>query len=182
MTHPSWNDSYAAPEPPPWDTGEPDPMLVEMVESKVIVPGPTLDVGCGTGWPVTSGLVDPVRYVGIDPSTAMLNALVAKHPVVAGIHPMSWAAAQEKRVLCGTRFDSVLSLSGSASYLSPAELRELAARGKRGAVVMHFVDAEESITNDVDPQIAAASLTAATQMASRQLRVGRFVVSHLPES
>ena len=49
MTHPSWNDSYAAPEPPPWDTGEPDPMLVEMVESKVIVPGPTLDVGCGTG-------------------------------------------------------------------------------------------------------------------------------------
>lgn len=142
----------------------------------------TLDVGCGTGWPVTSGLVDPVRYVGIDPSTAMLNALVAKHPVVAGIHPMSWAAAQEKRVLCGTRFDSVLSLSGSASYLSPAELREVAARGKRGAVVMHFVDAEESITDDVGPWIAAASLAAATQMASRQLRVGRFVVSHLPES
>lgn len=140
----------------------------------------TLDVGCGTGWPVTSGLVDPVRYVGIDPSTAMLNALVAKHPVVAGIHPVSWATAQESRVLCGTRFDSVLSLGGSASYLSPGELRALAARGKRGAVAMHFGEDETPITGDLDPQLAAASLAAATEIAERQLRIGRFVVSHLP--
>jgi len=140
----------------------------------------TLDVGCGTGWPVTSGLVDPGRYVGIDPSTAMLNALVAKHPIVAGIHPMSWAASQSKRVLCGTRFDSVLSLGGSASYLSPTELRELVARGKRGAVVMHFAEGEAPIAEDLDPEIAQASLAAATEIAVRQLRIGRFVVSHIP--
>jgi SAM-dependent methyltransferase len=49
MTHPSWDDSYASAEPPPWDTGTPDPMLVELIESHAIAPGRTLEVGCGTG-------------------------------------------------------------------------------------------------------------------------------------
>jgi len=49
MTHPSWNDSYASGEPPPWDSGTPDPMLIAMIESHVIEPGRTLEVGCGTG-------------------------------------------------------------------------------------------------------------------------------------
>lgn len=140
----------------------------------------TLDVGCGTGWPVTTGLVCPVRYVGIDPSTAMLNALVAKHPVTADIHRMSWRDAQEKRVLCGTRFDSVLALGGTASYLSPAELRELTARGKRGAIVVHYRDGERPVTNDLDAAIATASLSAATELADRQVTIVRFILSHLP--
>lgn len=140
----------------------------------------TLDVGCGTGWPLTTGLVDPVRYVGIDPSTAMLNALVAKHPVTAGIHPMSWSDARERRVLCGTLFDSVLALGGSASYLSPTELREVAARGKRGAVLVHYADGEGPITDDLDTSFAMASLAAATELADRQVTAGRFVLSYLP--
>jgi methyl halide transferase len=49
MPHPSWNESYASTEPPPWDTGTPDPMLVEMIESRAIAPARTLEVGCGTG-------------------------------------------------------------------------------------------------------------------------------------
>jgi hypothetical protein len=124
--------------------------------------------------------VDPARYVGIDPSTAMLNALVAKHPVTAGIHPMSWSDAHERRVLCGTRFDSVLSLGGSASYLSPAELREVTARGKRGAVVMHYRDGEGPVADDLDAALATASLNAASELADRQVTVDRFVLSHLP--
>lgn len=139
----------------------------------------TLDIGCGTGWPVTSGLVAPVRYVGIDPSTAMLNALIAKHPVLAGVHSLNWTDATRRQVLCGTRFDTVLSLGGSASYLTPGELAELAARGRRGAAVMHYAEDEIPITDDLDPLIATASLAAAAEIAHRQLRVGRFVVSHL---
>lgn len=142
--------------------------------------GRTLDVGCGTGWPVTSGLVDPVRYVGIDPSTAMLNALVAKHPIVAGVHPLSWAAATRQRVLCGARFDTVLSLGGSASYLTRDELAGLVARGRRGAIVMLYADDEIPITDDLDPVTAATSLAAATEIAEKQLRVGRFVMTYLP--
>ena len=49
MPHPSWNESYASGESLPWDTGTPDPLLVEMIESRAIVPGRTLDIGCGTG-------------------------------------------------------------------------------------------------------------------------------------
>ncbi|MDE0572167.1 zinc-ribbon domain-containing protein [Demequina sp. B12] len=91
----------------------------------------TLDIGCGTGLPLDLGLADPARYVGIDPSTAMLNELVWKHKHLAGVHPMTYAEAEERRVLCGTKFDTVLALGGSASYLrfrefawpiAPAEL------------------------------------------------------------
>ncbi len=49
MPHRSWNDSYASGQPLPWDTGTPDPMLVEMIESRAIAPARTLEVGCGTG-------------------------------------------------------------------------------------------------------------------------------------
>lgn len=49
MPQPSWNDRYASSEPLPWDTGTPDPMLIEMIESRAIEPGRTLEVGCGTG-------------------------------------------------------------------------------------------------------------------------------------
>jgi SAM-dependent methyltransferase len=49
MPHPSWNESYASGEPLPWDTGTPDPQLVEMIESRAIAPGRALDIGCGTG-------------------------------------------------------------------------------------------------------------------------------------
>jgi SAM-dependent methyltransferase len=78
MTHPSWNDSYAAPEPPPWDTGEPDPMLVEMVESKVIVPGPTLDVGCGTGTNALFLAQHGFDVVGVDISPLAVERARAK--------------------------------------------------------------------------------------------------------
>ena len=49
MPHASWNESYASGEPLPWDTGTPDPVLVEMIESRAIAPGRTLEIGCGTG-------------------------------------------------------------------------------------------------------------------------------------
>jgi SAM-dependent methyltransferase len=49
MAHPPWNERYASGEPLPWDTGQPDPMLVEVIESRALAPGRTLEVGCGTG-------------------------------------------------------------------------------------------------------------------------------------
>jgi len=49
MPHPSWDERYASDEPLPWDTGTPDPLLVQMVESRAIAPARTLEVGCGTG-------------------------------------------------------------------------------------------------------------------------------------
>jgi hypothetical protein len=48
MAHPSWNESYASGELP-WDTGEPEPLLVEFVTSGRIQPTRTLEIGGGTG-------------------------------------------------------------------------------------------------------------------------------------
>lgn len=44
MPHPSWNESYASGELP-WDTGEPEPLLVEFVTSGGVAPGRTLEIG-----------------------------------------------------------------------------------------------------------------------------------------
>jgi SAM-dependent methyltransferase len=48
MPHPPWNECYASGELP-WDTGEPDPLLVEFVTSGAVAPGRTLEIGAGTG-------------------------------------------------------------------------------------------------------------------------------------
>ena len=48
MPHPSWNDSYASGQLP-WDTGQPEPLLVEFVTSGRVKPGPALEIGAGTG-------------------------------------------------------------------------------------------------------------------------------------
>ena len=48
MPHPSWNESYASGQLP-WDTGQPEPLLVEFVTSGAVTPCPTLEIGAGTG-------------------------------------------------------------------------------------------------------------------------------------
>jgi SAM-dependent methyltransferase len=48
MPHPLWNESYASGQTP-WDTGQPEPLLVEFVASGTVTPGPALEIGAGTG-------------------------------------------------------------------------------------------------------------------------------------
>jgi len=48
MAHPSWNESYASGQLP-WDTGQPEPLLVEFVTSGRVRPSPSLEIGAGTG-------------------------------------------------------------------------------------------------------------------------------------
>jgi SAM-dependent methyltransferase len=139
--------------------------------------GRTLDVGCGTGWPLDEGLVDPVRYVGIDPSTGMLNALVAKHPHLAGVHPMTFAQAVEQKVLCGTRFDTVLALGGSASYLSPEDITAMRQAAKGALLLMHHGPDSSTTPADLDAVVDAASLDAAAQLATSRTQVGRYVAT-----
>jgi SAM-dependent methyltransferase len=48
MPQPDWNERYKIGDLP-WDTQEPDANLVKLLESKTILPGKALEVGCGTG-------------------------------------------------------------------------------------------------------------------------------------
>jgi SAM-dependent methyltransferase len=78
MPHPSWNENYASGEPLPWDTGTPDPMLVELIESRAIAPGRTLEVGCGTGTNAIYLAQHGFEVTGVDIAPAAIEQARAK--------------------------------------------------------------------------------------------------------
>jgi SAM-dependent methyltransferase len=78
MPHPSWNESYASGESLPWDTGTPDPLLVEVVESRAVVPGRTLEIGCGTGTNAVFLAQHGFDVLGIDISEVAVEKARAK--------------------------------------------------------------------------------------------------------
>ena len=75
--HPSWNESYASGQLP-WDTGQPEPLLIEFVTSGGIAPAPTLEIGAGTGtnaiWLAEHGF----DVLGIDVSPLAVERARAK--------------------------------------------------------------------------------------------------------
>lgn len=77
MPHPSWNESYASGQPP-WDTGEPEPLLVAFVSSGGVTPTRTLEIGAGTGtnaiWLAERGF----DVLGIDVSPVAIERAHAK--------------------------------------------------------------------------------------------------------
>src|ERR1700761_4143273 len=77
MPHPSWNESYASGQLP-WDTGQPEPLLVEFVACSGVNPGPTLEIGAGTGtnaiWMAERGF----NVLGVDVSPLAVEKARAK--------------------------------------------------------------------------------------------------------
>src|SRR5579863_2607915 len=77
MPHLSWNESYAVGELP-WDTGEPEPLLVEFVTSGRVQPTLTLEIGAGTGtnalWLAERGF----DVLGIDVAPLAVERATAK--------------------------------------------------------------------------------------------------------
>jgi SAM-dependent methyltransferase len=77
MPHPSWNESYASGQLP-WDTGEPEPLLVDFVTSGGVTPRPTLEIGAGTGtnaiWLAERGF----EVLGVDVSPLAVERANAK--------------------------------------------------------------------------------------------------------
>jgi SAM-dependent methyltransferase len=77
MPHPSWNEHYASGELP-WDTGRPEPLLVEFVTSGGVALGRTLEIGAGTGtnavWLAERGF----DVLGVDVSPLAVERAQAK--------------------------------------------------------------------------------------------------------
>jgi len=44
-----WDRAYRGGQTPPWDVGRPDSILREVVQTKTVAPGRTVELGCGTG-------------------------------------------------------------------------------------------------------------------------------------
>lgn len=98
-------------------------------------PGRVLDVGAGTGLTLDLGLAHPDRYTAVDPSPAMLDELLRKHPTVRDVHREPFTAGSPF-----TGYDLIVALFGAASYLDPAALQSIPGRLNPGgrAVLMLY--------------------------------------------
>lgn len=77
MTTPSWDSSYTAAEPPPWDIGRPQPAFVRLAE-KGLLTGTLLDSGCGTGEQTLLAVAHGADAVGVDVSPTAISQARAK--------------------------------------------------------------------------------------------------------
>ncbi len=79
MPRHDWNDYYASNDLP-WDVGEPDAQLVELVAAGRVKCGRALEVGCGTGtnaiWLAEQGF----DVLGVDVSPRAIERASAKRP------------------------------------------------------------------------------------------------------
>lgn len=124
MEH-DWNASYASGNTP-WDTGEPDEHLVELVRAGAIAPGRTLEVGCGTGtnarWLAAQGF----DVLGIDLSPLAIERARAR---AAGVRGCRFA---ERDFLAGEplaeRFDFVFDRGCFHVFDEAADRARFAAR------------------------------------------------------
>lgn len=145
----------------------------------------TLDIGAGTGLSLDLELTESRRLTAVDPSQPMLNELVRKHPLVARVEPMTFADTIEHRHLGGTKFDLVLALGGSASYLSPADWESVSQHARGRLVISVYAEGEEPVTSDLSShqltESRALLRSFASAHGSKVQRVGRFEVVGVTE-
>jgi SAM-dependent methyltransferase len=100
--------------------------------------GSVLDIGCGTGL-FLDHYSDCTDYIGVDPSPAMLKQLHQKHPdAITSTH--TFEGILEYLTLSQKRFDLILSLFGSPSYIDPVALKEIPnLLAPNGKVFMMFI-------------------------------------------
>ncbi len=77
MPHRLWNESYAS-GPPPWDTGQPEPLLVEFVTSGRVTPTRALEIGAGTGTNAIGLAECGFNVLGVDISPLAIERAQAK--------------------------------------------------------------------------------------------------------
>ena len=90
----------------------------QIMERIAYTKGDVLDIGCGTGL-FLDHYPKCQSYLGVDPSQAMLDQLLLKHPDQDTLCQTFEASLSR---LSTKRYDLIISLFGSPSYIHPAAL------------------------------------------------------------
>lgn len=98
--------------------------------------GSVLDIGCGTGLLTEIMPIMPDMYYGIDPSEKMLNCFKKKHPSYTNLK----CAAYDGYVIDCNKYDNIVALFGSASYLENKALLKLAMSDNRKFLMFYKED------------------------------------------
>lgn len=89
------------------------------VISKIDIRGNVLDIGCGSGLLLDYAHIFPLEYVGIDPSFRMLQYFKKNNPNHLAIN----CAFED--FYSNEKFDTIISLFGSPSYIKPGALARI---------------------------------------------------------
>jgi SAM-dependent methyltransferase len=103
---PSWDESYTASTPPPWDIGQPQPPFVRLAE-KGLLAGQLLDAGCGTGEHTLLAASAGAEAVGVDVSPRAIEKARGK-AADRGITARFEVADALRLADLGRTFDTVL--------------------------------------------------------------------------
>jgi SAM-dependent methyltransferase len=108
MTTPSesWDGSYAASTPPPWDVGRPQPVFARLADAGLLS-GRVLDSGCGTGEHTLLAASKGADALGIDISPRAIQQARAK-AVERGIAARFQVADVLNLGQFGLTFDTVI--------------------------------------------------------------------------
>lgn len=136
----------------------------------------TLDVGCGTGALLDLGITTPDRYLGVDPSQAMLNELVIKYSArgLSRVIPMRIEDAVGE--FGEDAFDLVCAVSGSASYVEPEALAQLARLSLSAMILMFYANGYAPAYGRATSTERFAADEFARQNGGQIARLGRFDV------
>jgi len=142
-----------------------------------------LDIGAGTGLALDLHLTEPTRYTALDPSQSMLNELLRKHPTVSMVWPLTLEQAIEQNIFDARRFEVVVSLFGSCSYIHPDAIAVLPSLATKLLVLMHMEPGYLPTYQTVKPPHLDTSRKAALQLLTEYqggtIQLGHFQVTIL---
>ena len=106
MTTPSWDASYTASAPPPWDIGRPQPAFLRLASSGLLT-GRVLDAGCGTGEHALLAARFGAEATGVDVSARAIEQARAK-AAARGVGARFEVADALRLTDLGLTFDTII--------------------------------------------------------------------------
>src|SRR5262245_9111137 len=147
-----WNEHYRQ-EFIPWDSGVPEPVLIQVVESGALPLGRALDVGCGTGtnaiWLAQHGY----EVDGVDVAPLAIEQARAKVPagLICRFATLDFLAARPER----GPFELVFDRGGFHVFDEPADRAKFAAQVSAvlapGGVWLSLIGSTEGLPRDIGP-------------------------------